>query len=257
MEVLRKCLSCKEGKLALDTLPKSLDETYERILEGIDERYRVRAARALQWPVFSERPLTVKELAEASIVNPDADTPFDIDDRFVNPLEILKGLSGLVTTSFSKSRRLELGYDHGEIAEIVSAHFSVQEYLLSDRIQPTLAQIFRTEGFASQQIIARSCLHYIDFYESTSDESLTIEFKSYPILNYSTKHWGGHVRACKNTKWASTDLVCQFLHSESSLNTWESIQQSPGTELYDMGSPLYWAAYLQLAFFSWPALQEN
>jgi hypothetical protein len=42
----------------LETLPKSLNETYDRILMSIDELYVEDARRILQWLVFSARPVS-------------------------------------------------------------------------------------------------------------------------------------------------------------------------------------------------------
>jgi hypothetical protein len=55
---------------ALGSLPKTLVETYERILHNVDEGYRQHAKRALTWVAFSHRPVTIREIAEASILDP-------------------------------------------------------------------------------------------------------------------------------------------------------------------------------------------
>ena len=63
IETLRRCLPTVIGH-ALDELPKSLDETYERTLLGIEEEKREFAHRLFQCLTVAVRPLRADELAE-------------------------------------------------------------------------------------------------------------------------------------------------------------------------------------------------
>ncbi|KAH9976586.1 hypothetical protein BGW80DRAFT_1289215, partial [Lactifluus volemus] len=63
LKELRKCLA-RNVERVLGELPKSLDETYMRLLEGIHEANRDDVYRLLQCLVVAIRPLTVEELAE-------------------------------------------------------------------------------------------------------------------------------------------------------------------------------------------------
>ena len=67
VQELKKLKSTKPKyiKDVLRTLPKTLDETYERILCAIEERYRPEALALLRWITYSTTPLTLGELAEA------------------------------------------------------------------------------------------------------------------------------------------------------------------------------------------------
>jgi hypothetical protein len=47
---------------ALESLPKTLEETYARILANIDEKHRQYAIRILQFLTYSERLLTIHEV---------------------------------------------------------------------------------------------------------------------------------------------------------------------------------------------------
>jgi ankyrin repeat protein len=216
----------------LEILPKTLDEVYQRILDTISEEDQMRAATALRWLVFAKIPLTVKELAEASIINPNNDHPFDIDDRFEPPRGIFYVLSSLVSTYVEE-------LDGKTVEFIRIAHFSVQEYLLSERMEPILAQIFRVEEFASEQAIAKSCLHYINSCGPLEDKKTALV--TYPLLKYAASRWHLHVRACEKTGNEATELVCQFMNSESWMRNWTSLQSADGK-----APPLYWAAYLKL-----------
>jgi hypothetical protein len=105
LETLRKCPSIKKVREVLGNLPKTLDETYERILLSADEDYQDIIAEALRWLCFSEETLTIAQLAEAAVFSatvapPSEEAPleisFDKDAFFQDPLDILGLLSGLV-----------------------------------------------------------------------------------------------------------------------------------------------------------------
>lgn len=68
LDELRKCLTPKELRRALSSLPKTLDDTYARILYNINERHSADAFKILQWLVYSARPLLLEEVAEVAAV---------------------------------------------------------------------------------------------------------------------------------------------------------------------------------------------
>ncbi|KAF2479868.1 ankyrin repeat-containing domain protein, partial [Neohortaea acidophila] len=118
-------------RTALLALPPTLDETYERILTGIDDICRNDALVLLRWLLYAQRPLRPRELVEATIIDPSGDGAVDTDDR-VNDLEgVLDMLAGLVPLADSKPvpRQRTDGDSYVRLA-----HFSVQEYLESERI---------------------------------------------------------------------------------------------------------------------------
>src|ERR1700761_3542133 len=63
LEVLRHCFPTNLHHI-LEELPKSLDETYKRILKEINNANRVHAYRLLQCLMVASRPLQVEGLAE-------------------------------------------------------------------------------------------------------------------------------------------------------------------------------------------------
>jgi hypothetical protein len=180
------CLNAREIREALKSLPKTLDDTYARILSGINDKYHQKAIAALQWLAFSERPLLIEELAEAVVINPRADPPFDPEDRLDDPHYILQILSSLVvlsTTDWLKPKGKA-------IEEIRLAHFSVKEYLISDRAKPPPVPTLCTTDVVAHRAIAESCLLYILYYGQTEDKSLSDEdLEKYPLLYYACQFW--------------------------------------------------------------------
>jgi hypothetical protein len=55
----------------MTALPPTLDKTYDRILCAIAAEDAEYAVHMLLWLVFSERPLTVDEVAEVIAIEPD------------------------------------------------------------------------------------------------------------------------------------------------------------------------------------------
>jgi hypothetical protein len=68
LETLRHCLPASVRR-TLGELPESLDETYERILQGIKKPNRDHARRRFKCLVVAVRPLPIEELAEVLTVD--------------------------------------------------------------------------------------------------------------------------------------------------------------------------------------------
>ncbi|PMD50026.1 uncharacterized protein K444DRAFT_548080, partial [Hyaloscypha bicolor E] len=94
---LSKCLSQKDVRNALSSLPRTLDETYERILVNIPIDYQSKALTALRWIIYAVKELSLVQVSDAIIINPQADPPFSLADQPPEPLWILETLPGLVT----------------------------------------------------------------------------------------------------------------------------------------------------------------
>lgn len=189
---------------ALKNLPKTLDDTYTRLFLEIDEAYRKEAKNALSWLVFAGRPLYLTELAEAIIINPQADPPFDPEERFPDPQNVLEILSSLITISSSRDRSSsDPRFAEQYVAEDVQmvstitvrlAHFSVKEYLTSDRIKNSQAQYFAIADVDSHNTLATSCLSYILHYcNSIPKTRLFTDLYEFPLLEYASKGWYFHL----------------------------------------------------------------
>lgn len=108
-------------------MPHDLDETYARILCGIDERNVEDVRRALSLLCFSTEPLTSNELID-TLVGPNQLSQLDSEGRSSYLDDIIEMCGGLVVVSMTED-------DDGLPTSVVRiAHFSVREYLQSDRI---------------------------------------------------------------------------------------------------------------------------
>src|SRR2546421_700386 len=109
----------RERREALEKLPPTLPETYERILQRANaggESIQLIVQKSLQWITFSREPLTLSSLAEALSVELGAKhlNLDNIDDEAA----ILEGCGSLVRVSTPE-----------KVVEL--AHFTVQECLTS------------------------------------------------------------------------------------------------------------------------------
>ena len=170
---------------ALRTLPRTLDQTYEKILLGVDtseEREMLR--RALQFIVFAVRPVRTEELAEAIIVEADW-VQLDKEARFIKVDDIFKGLRSLFLTTEGLVRL---------------SHYSVKEYLRSERAIEGPANFFALMPEESNVEIALTCLTYINLHDfdegpCVSATQFECRLSNYPFLDYACNYWFIHAQS--------------------------------------------------------------
>lgn len=85
---------------ALQSLPVTLDATYERMLNSIEEVYRPDALTLLRWLAYGQRPLTLSELMDATTISTAGRGNVDEEDRGGID-DVLEILSALVTVEVS------------------------------------------------------------------------------------------------------------------------------------------------------------
>lgn len=138
LDALERCLTPEDVVDALDTLPRTLDETYARILRKIEPEYMPGTIRLLQLLAYSERPLSIDEAVDALAIEL-APSPHLIN-RMPFPLEIAEHSSGLISTAQREDS------DEDGKTKIWLVHTSLREYLRSDRLEPTIAKYFAIDN---------------------------------------------------------------------------------------------------------------
>ena len=111
---------------ALDTLPATLDETYERTLREIKEEKWEDARRLLLCVAVASRPLQVEELAEILAFDFEAGSipRFCEDARLQNPIEAVLSTCSTLLSVVEDWRSQVVQF----------AHFTVKEFLTLDRL---------------------------------------------------------------------------------------------------------------------------
>ncbi|EFR02841.1 ankyrin repeat domain-containing protein 29 [Nannizzia gypsea CBS 118893] len=265
---LNELKRCKTKALlikTLDSLPKTLDGTYERILQSIPENYQDYARRALWWLVEARRPLSSEEVAEAAILDADDDTPFDPEGRFFNPQDdILEILGSLV--SVAQREHDVTGMDDGNDSRVTAttvnegfvelrlSHFSVKEYLISTHplnCQNPLVVKFYVDKSLVTSFILRSCLQYVTHYiDSDCRVGTKDDIDEFPLLLYVCEFWFAYTGMPLEDK--AVELLNEFFMSESQVQAWLLVYtpNQPKKDLFqppdEPGQALHYASYLGL-----------
>ena len=198
LEMLRHCLA-PSLRRQLKELPQSLDQTYERVLKEIESTNQGRhARRLLQCLAVAMRPLRVEELAE--VLAFDLDTAkgeipkFHREWRWEDQeVAVLSACSSLISIVDSNHSRV-----------IQFSHFSVKEYLTSDRLATASGDISRYYILPEPAhfILAHACLgallnlddHECDRIIEGHDRGKSNLDKDMPLLRYAAEHWTSHAQ---------------------------------------------------------------
>ncbi len=220
---------------ALKSLPKTLDDTYVRILCTIKAEYYSYAFKILQWLVFSVRPLSIQEAAEILAIDEEGERGFDPEYRLEDPRDILTICSSLVTITIAKN-------DHNEdYEELRLAHYSVKEYLISDRVSHGPASKYDI-AIEPDKSIAQICLLYLLYFSEPSLLTYDMHAK-FPLLGYAVENWTLHARAAESYTKEVAQLSMELLQSEKhAFINWLSLHPHRRPPYVFAEAPLYNAA---------------
>ena len=171
---------------ALNELPVTLDDTYDRILQNIPKQKWQHAHRLFQCMVAAIRPLRVEELAEIFAIGFGPNATFSLveDWRPENPEEaVFSACSTLITITIDSD---------AEGSKIVQfLHFSVKEYLTSDRLQVSEVATIRNFYISlepAHTILVRACLTVLLQMKRADREQIA----AFPLSLYAAQNWVDH-----------------------------------------------------------------
>jgi hypothetical protein len=191
-----------------------LDDTYERILLEIDDLWRDDVHEVLQWLCFALRDVTLGEVVDALAFTVFGSPSFDPDERYADPRDILTRCSSLVSTA------------HGDVLRL--AHFSVKEYLVSDRLRSGRASMYAIIKPNANELIAQTCLAYLlQFKTVDCPDRSTID--NYPLIDYAARYWLEHARLEKdNISHTLQGLILElFEYSETRHVSYAASRETP------------------------------
>lgn len=215
---------------ALKKLPRDLAETYERMLEHICARgFQHEALAVLRWMCVQQRGMKLVEIAEITAfetpedaeLSPDSEDyciEFKTQNRFDGVGQIVQILEGLITVSGSNANAKTFGLSTDlpgqlEVEDLFVefSHFSVFEYLSSDLVKPPL---FRLRADESNWFCAKSCLAYLDYYDTMSLS--LFQTGNLPLLSYACFHLRGHIQGLSSQEPSKAANLNALLESQKS-----------------------------------------
>ena len=188
LEALQHCIP-PNLRQYLNELPETLDETYDRILKGINKSQKDNAHRLLQCLTVAVRPLLVEELAELLAFDFQASSSggiptFKEDWRWDDEEEaVLSTCSSLITIGPRDDSRV-----------VQFSHFSVKEYLTSPRLARSPhgdISRFRIDLEPAHTIMAQACLATLLQLGQHSENG---DSKMSPLVKYAARHWVDHTQ---------------------------------------------------------------
>jgi hypothetical protein len=195
----------------LDKLPETLDETYEQILLSIEKAKRNSAYRLFQCLAVAIRPLRVEELAEVLALRFDAGQPaeYRADWRPEDSHEaVLSACSSLVTV-----------VDVGGSQVVQFSHFSVKEFLTSDRLASAGRDLSRYHIVPqlAHTLLAQACLGVLLQLDDSVDKD---SIKNLPLAVYAAQYWVDHSKLGNVSSSMLDDMERLFDQDKPHFATW-------------------------------------
>jgi hypothetical protein len=186
LETLQQCLPQSVRK-TLNELPESLDETYERVMTEIKRTNQVHAYRILQCLTVATRPLSVAELAELLSFD------FDVTNGGIPKLNSdwrWGDHEQAVLSTFSSLITIVPGH---ETTIVQFSHFSVKEFLMSDRLAKSTRDIsqYHISLPDAHTVLAQACLGVLLRDHGVQNGS---DSAAAPLARYAAEQWVTHAR---------------------------------------------------------------
>jgi ankyrin repeat protein len=188
LETLRRALPPKVRSI-LESLPECLDKTYEEILKGICKANQGITHRLLQCLVVAVHPLRIEELAEVIAVDFDAKgTPPMLNPGLRCPDQedadyaVMSACSSLVNV-----------VNDGDSRIVQFSHYSVKEYLMSDRFAESNSEVscYHIRLEPAHTILAQACLGVLlQLDRDVNRDSI----QNFPLARYAAQYWVKHAQ---------------------------------------------------------------
>ncbi|KAH7187890.1 hypothetical protein DER44DRAFT_122604 [Fusarium oxysporum] len=175
---------------AIATLPRSINEAYEQILNKTNEDPMVR--KALSIILAASRPLTISEMNVAVNIDYTSQSIHDLDLEDDEDFKRrLRSWCGLFVSIHQGS--------------IYFLHQTAREFLLADLASPTAvsSELHWHHSITTRHahaVLAELCVLYLNFFNSNVSPLTDIDgeagnsFDRHAFLDYSAQTWGAHFR---------------------------------------------------------------
>ena len=240
---LKSCFTPNDVREALRTLPKTLEETYDKIFDSIPKRNQPYVRAALQWIACSARPLSLDELAVAAVTNPAKVKPNGPENQLIGGGKTIhKMLSKLIDVQELDRNCFEdilLRWSSKNSNIVKFSHSSVRDYLLQRHDDTDVSRPFSFSEDMAHRFIAKSCLAFMPETANTVDEAYGMGPVCNQMDNYLTNHWHTHAARLPDEEPGSLAhlfnevplAVRFFMMAEADLlGVWRSRTEPPSPE---------------------------
>jgi ankyrin repeat protein len=279
LSAFRSPITANSVRDILNSLPKDLKATYDRVFLRLGRNHRRLAIRALTWVAYSQVPLSIEQLAIAVLIdlNTDSEVPpeaeesvteadyltsfFHQGDKFSNPFDVLYLLPGLLNvqswTNLGELENLKNQIDKSD--RVVMTHFSLLEYLTSKTIKKRAVADFALNRSLAQKQIAVACLRYhISFSQNEIAEVGNEHLEDYAFRQYAARHGLRHAENVGQLSWPASlrRLIRCILLPKS--NAFAKLKQLSGYSRRRQNEPpLHYATGMRLPETMTFLLQQN
>src|SRR6266702_3108630 len=239
LETLRHAVQ-PDVRGTLEALPRTLDETYERVLKNINEKNRKHACRLLHCLAVAVRPFRVEELAEI--------LTFDFDgaqggipkfhvDRRPNDLEsaVLSTCSSLITIVDNRDSRV-----------VQFSHLSVKEFLTSNHLASSTGHLslYHILPGPAHTVLAQVSLGLLLHLDDRNyDKNVGVS----PLAEYAARHWVAHAQFEDVASRVMGGMMSLFDPDKPHFAAWIGLfnidAESGGRLPSEIPNPLYYAAH--------------
>jgi len=212
----------------IESLPDGLEHTYETLLQHVTSHSPERVGELrtlLRCLVIASPLLTAANLAEILALQPGQQS-LDFDTVATDPYDALDIIAPFVVLSSDKMT-------HGVVK---LSHFSLDEYLRSERVQRSRFSFFHVNEDDGNAWMAEICLQYItlDVFTRSKFEAARFEpalLEQYSFRQYASLNWFRHYKLARNVPYLKDQcepyLKRLFLDTEGSpcYKRWQEVLQ--------------------------------
>lgn len=208
---------------ALNSLPESLTETYERVLSTIKHPQDVESLRTLLcWLLHTRRPLRIEELRETTGISNLEKPQFDSRTRLSQRPKILDQCTFLVVIDEASDMEDPFSMEVDNVQPSAGpkwqddsvlrlAHSSVVQFLERTEKLSDHSRQFTIPKPEGHVLIAQSCLAYMLRLDSAATPIEATH--GGPFLNYATQYWYYHVQQSQTHDERLAGLIDDVLRS--------------------------------------------
>ena len=246
LETLRQCLP-QSVMQTLNELPESLDDTYERLMTNITRANQAHAFRMLHCLTVAIRPLNVAELAELLAFD------FDVAEGEMPKLKpnwrwedheqaILSTCSSLVTVVPNNGSPV-----------VQFSHFSVKEFLMSDRLATLRRDIsqYHISLDNAHTLLTRASLAVL-----LCDPDVNTHSDSAPLAHYAAEYWVTHAQVKNIASHVRDGMQCLFDPDKPYFEAWVWLHNIDDFSFYSSIAPLTEPGAKPLYYAAWGGFHE-